>query len=168
MFSILILFVYCMRPLETAVENVHRLAYINGLVVPLPEYDQTTPWLQQFTQCANYDIQYFSKDCRMGVLKEYHRDACMGDFHTDATHPLVGEFLSTKGAGLYLLQSKINHSCVPNAHSIFPYTNDVVVLKRLASVQVGEEICIYYLSECQLERSRHSRQNVNKFVELTN
>lgn len=58
---------------------------------------------------------------------------------------------------MYILQSKINHSCVPNAQSTFPYSNDIVVLKAVAPIQEGDEICISYLDECQLERSRHSR-----------
>ncbi|XP_067642634.1 histone-lysine N-trimethyltransferase SMYD5 [Eurosta solidaginis] len=74
----------------------------------------------------------------------------------------AGEFLNTEGAGLYLLQSKINHSCVPNAQSTFPYSNDIVVLKAVAPIEVGDEICISYLDDCQLERSRHSRQKILK------
>ncbi|XP_037812103.1 SET and MYND domain-containing protein 5 [Lucilia sericata] len=74
----------------------------------------------------------------------------------------AGEFLNNEGSGLYLLQSKINHSCVPNAQSTFPYSNDIVVLKAIQPIQPGEEICISYLDECQLERSRHSRQKILK------
>lgn len=70
----------------------------------------------------------------------------------------AGEFLNNEGSGLYTLQSKINHSCIPNAQSSFPYSNDIVVLKAITSIQSGEEICISYLDDCQLERSRHSRQ----------
>lgn len=46
---------------------------------------------------------------------------------------------------------------MPNAQSTFPYSNDIVVLKAVAPIQAGDEICISYLDECQLERSRHSR-----------
>uniref|UniRef100_A0A1A9UIH0 Protein-lysine N-trimethyltransferase SMYD5 n=1 Tax=Glossina austeni TaxID=7395 RepID=A0A1A9UIH0_GLOAU len=74
----------------------------------------------------------------------------------------AGEFLNNEGTGLYLLQSKINHSCLPNAQVTFPYSNDIVVLKALQPIQVGEEICISYLDEGQLERSRHSRQKILK------
>lgn len=65
--------------------------------------------------------------------------------------------MNNEGSGLYILQSKINHSCEPNAQSTFPYSNDIVVLKAVAPIQQGDEICISYLDECQLERSRHSR-----------
>lgn len=73
---------------------------------------------------------------------------------------VAGEFLNNEGSGLYFLQSKINHSCVPNAESTFPYSNDIVVLKAIKAIQPGEEICISYIDECQLDRSRHSRQKV--------
>ncbi|XP_055924091.1 histone-lysine N-trimethyltransferase SMYD5 [Eupeodes corollae] len=74
----------------------------------------------------------------------------------------AGEFLNNEGSGLYQLQSKINHSCVPNAQSSFPYSNDIVVLKAISPIQPGDEICISYLDDCQLERSRHSRQKALK------
>lgn len=76
---------------------------------------------------------------------------------------VAGEFLNNEGSGLYLIQSKINHSCVPNAESTFPYSNDIVVLKAIKPIQPGEEICISYIDECQLDRSRHSRQKVYIF-----
>ncbi|KAH8421196.1 hypothetical protein KR009_006024, partial [Drosophila setifemur] len=78
----------------------------------------------------------------------------------DNLYTKMGEFLNNEGSGLYLLQSKINHSCVPNACSTFPYSNDIVVLKALSPILEGEEICISYLDDCQLERSRHSRHKV--------
>ncbi|XP_053969518.1 histone-lysine N-trimethyltransferase SMYD5 [Anastrepha ludens] len=300
---------HCMRPLETVTENVRRLSNNNALIVPLAEHDPTTPWLEQFKQCARCKVRYCSEDCRIEALNKYHRVACMGAFYADDTHPInmlnetwkkmhyppetgtimlivrlmamykqsnnkqqfleslksfqsvivnaeekiyhkmlgenfelqmeqlfvafcrafadeelaafttveafkalmgmigtnsqgiatsplaewvkkvsdlqlpeedkarleeyiddiyskvgefAGEFLNTEGAGLYILQSKINHSCVPNAQSTFPYSNDIVVLKALAPIEAGEEICISYLDECQLTRSRHSRQKILK------
>lgn len=70
----------------------------------------------------------------------------------------VGPFLNNEGSGLYILQSSVNHSCVPNAVVDFPYSNNTLVLKAIRDIKVGEEICTSYLDECQLERSRHSRQ----------
>lgn len=70
----------------------------------------------------------------------------------------VGSFLNNEGSGLYVLQSAVNHSCVPNAIVEFPYSNNVLVLKAIRDIQPEEEICISYLDECDLERSRHSRQ----------
>jgi hypothetical protein len=70
----------------------------------------------------------------------------------------VGEFLNNEGSGLYEIQSKINHSCLPNAEIKFPKSNHVVEVVALRDIQENEEICISYLDECQLQRSRHSRQ----------
>lgn len=71
---------------------------------------------------------------------------------------VVGSFLNSEGSGLYVLQSAVNHSCIPNAFAQFPYSNYILVLRASRNIQPGEEICISYLDECILERSRHSRQ----------
>ncbi|XP_053670061.1 histone-lysine N-trimethyltransferase SMYD5 [Anopheles nili] len=70
----------------------------------------------------------------------------------------VGSFLNNEGSALYIMQSKVNHSCAPNAESVFPYSNHVLALKATRDIEPGEEISISYLDECNLERSRHSRQ----------
>lgn len=70
----------------------------------------------------------------------------------------VAFFLNNEGSGLYVLQSSVNHSCVPNAVVEFPYSNNILVLKAIRDIHPEEEICISYLDECCLERSRHSRQ----------
>ncbi|KAJ8716760.1 hypothetical protein PYW07_003387 [Mythimna separata] len=69
-----------------------------------------------------------------------------------------GTFLNTEGSGLFQLQSSCNHNCAPNAESTFPYGNHRVQLKALKPILPGDEICISYLDECTLQRSRHSRQ----------
>lgn len=40
----------------------------------------------------------------------------------------------------------------------FPYSNSTLVITATRDILPGEEICIGYLDECELERSRHSRQ----------
>lgn len=70
----------------------------------------------------------------------------------------VGSFLNNEGSGLYIMQSKINHSCSPNAEITFPKGNHTLEIRAVKDINAGEEICISYLEECQLERSRHSRQ----------
>ncbi|XP_017886308.1 SET and MYND domain-containing protein 5 [Ceratina calcarata] len=72
----------------------------------------------------------------------------------------VSFFLNNEGSGLYVLQSSVNHSCVPNAVVEFPYSNNVLALKATRDIQPEEEICISYLGECCLERSRHSRWKI--------
>lgn len=73
--------------------------------------------------------------------------------------PVTGlQFINNEGSGLYSTQSKINHSCVPNAQATFPYSDHTLALTALTDIVAGEEIVISYLDECSLERSRHSRQ----------
>ncbi|KAI5646084.1 SET domain-containing protein [Phthorimaea operculella] len=69
-----------------------------------------------------------------------------------------GTFLNTEGSGLFPLQSACNHSCAPNAEATFPFGNHRVQLRATRVIHAGEEICISYLDECALQRSRHSRQ----------
>ncbi|XP_062619027.1 histone-lysine N-trimethyltransferase SMYD5-like [Saccostrea cucullata] len=73
-----------------------------------------------------------------------------------------GAFLDCEGSGLYLLQSTCNHSCQPNAEITFPYNNNIMSVVAKERITSGQEICIGYLSECDLSRSRHSRQKILK------
>lgn len=68
------------------------------------------------------------------------------------------QFLNNEGSALYSIESKANHSCVPNAQATFPHSNHVVQLIATRDISCGEEICISYLDDCLLSRSRHSRQ----------
>ncbi|XP_046622667.1 histone-lysine N-trimethyltransferase SMYD5 [Neodiprion virginianus] len=76
----------------------------------------------------------------------------------DDMEEVVGSFLNNEGSGLYKLQSAANHSCAPNAIVEFPYSNSTLVLKAVRDIRPEEEICISYLDDCALERSRYSRQ----------
>lgn len=58
---------------------------------------------------------------------------------------------------MYILQSKLNHSCAPNAEITFPHSNFTLAVKAKSDIKVGEEICISYIDDCTLSRSRHSR-----------
>lgn len=69
----------------------------------------------------------------------------------------AGGFLNNEGSGLYPLQSSCNHSCSPNAMPNFPYNNFHLVMTTVKDIAQGDEICVSYLDECSLERSRHSR-----------
>ncbi|XP_072932839.1 protein-lysine N-trimethyltransferase SMYD5 [Epargyreus clarus] len=69
-----------------------------------------------------------------------------------------GEFINTEGSGLFRLQSACNHSCDPNVEVCFPHGNHRLQLRALKPLMPGDEICISYLDECSLRRSRHSRQ----------
>jgi len=72
----------------------------------------------------------------------------------------TGDFLNNEGVALYSLQSCANHSCSPNAEITFQHNNFRLSLMALKDLEPDEEICISYLGECDLERSRHSRRKM--------
>ena len=69
-----------------------------------------------------------------------------------------GDFEDCEGSGLFKLQSSCNHSCEPNAQVSFPCNTYDLCLKALKHIKKNEEISISYLQNCELGRSRHSRQ----------
>lgn len=78
--------------------------------------------------------------------------------HTyDAIEAQSGSFLNNEGVALYTLQSSANHSCVPNAEPSFLHNCSRLSLVAVQEIKAGDEICISYLDECALGRSRHSR-----------
>ncbi|CAG0919945.1 unnamed protein product [Notodromas monacha] len=72
------------------------------------------------------------------------------------------EFINVEGSGLYEIHSRINHSCEPNAEVRFQLGCHTLTVVTLSDIRQGDEICISYLDECLLARSRHSRQKVMK------
>lgn len=74
------------------------------------------------------------------------------------------QFLNNEGSALYVTQSKINHSCVPNAVITFPTSDHTLSLLALSDIKAGDEITISYIDECSVDRSRHSRQKVSECV----
>ena len=72
----------------------------------------------------------------------------------------AGCFLNNEGSALYPLQSACNHSCTPNAMPGFPCDNFDLVMSATQDIAAGEQICVSYLDECALERSRHSRNKI--------
>ena len=68
-----------------------------------------------------------------------------------------GTFLNNEGVGLFSLQSSCNHSCLPNAEPSYLHNNSRLSLVALNDIKEGDEICISYLDECTLQRSKHSR-----------
>lgn len=57
--------------------------------------------------------------------------------------------LNSKGQGIFLLHSALNHSCSPNAMVINPSedTNARVIVKAIQPISKGEEVCICYIDE---------------------
>uniref|UniRef100_A0A1B0CIA3 SET domain-containing protein n=1 Tax=Lutzomyia longipalpis TaxID=7200 RepID=A0A1B0CIA3_LUTLO len=80
----------------------------------------------------------------------------------DKFEEFSGSFLDVEGSGLYVVQSKLNHSCLPNAEIKFPHSNHTLMIAAVKDIEPGEEICISYLSECLLNRSRHTRHKFLK------
>ncbi|KAI4457651.1 set and mynd domain-containing protein 5 [Holotrichia oblita] len=68
-----------------------------------------------------------------------------------------GSFLNNEGVALYCLQSACNHSCMPNAEATYLHNNSKLSLVALTDISAGDEICMSYLDECTLQRSRYSR-----------
>ncbi|GLH16614.1 hypothetical protein R5R35_003652 [Gryllus longicercus] len=78
----------------------------------------------------------------------------------DDVEEVMGSFLNNEGSALYALQSACNHSCEPNAAPNFPYSNFQLVMCAVRDIAAGEEICVSYLDDCALGRSRHSRHKI--------
>ncbi|XP_058119526.1 histone-lysine N-trimethyltransferase SMYD5 [Anopheles ziemanni] len=106
-------------------------------------------WVKNVSECAMDEKERTSVDQLI--------DELYGKMDT-----FVGSFLNNEGSALYARQSKINHSCSPNAETVFPQSNHVLALRATRDIHPGEEISISYLDECNLQRSRHSRQKILK------
>ncbi|XP_045109563.1 SET and MYND domain-containing protein 5-like [Portunus trituberculatus] len=107
----------------------------------------TSPLSRWVRNCDNLDL---SEEERKKLNK-------LIDNVYDQLEKEAGGFLNNEGSGLYPLQSSCNHSCNPNAMPTFPYNNFQLVMTAVRDISVGEEICVSYLDECNLGRSRHSR-----------
>ncbi|KAF4531436.1 hypothetical protein B566_EDAN004206 [Ephemera danica] len=86
-------------------------------------------------------------------------DAFIDKLYEDLEEETDG-FLNCEGSALYSLQSKCNHSCAPNAEICFLHANSRLTLRATRAIPEGEEVCISYLSPCDLTRSRHSRHKL--------
>jgi len=71
-----------------------------------------------------------------------------------------GEFIDCEGSGLFRIQSCLNHSCDANAEIQYRNNNSKLCVVATQTISPNEEITINYLSECDRNRSRHSRQRV--------
>ncbi|CAF3005973.1 unnamed protein product [Rotaria socialis] len=73
---------------------------------------------------------------------------------------ISGEFIDCEGSGLFKLQSCLNHSCDANAEIQYLHNNSTLSVVATRLISNNEEITINYLSECDRNRSRHSRQKL--------
>ncbi|PVD30036.1 hypothetical protein C0Q70_09297 [Pomacea canaliculata] len=107
-------------------------------------------------------ISKWVKNCESLVLSSEEKeqlDAFIDQLYIDLDQ-VSGAFLNCEGSGLYELQSACNHSCVPNAEISFLHGNHTLTLSCARDIEQGEEIFISYLDECDVDRSRHSRQKI--------
>lgn len=79
---------YCMRPLETAEENVRRLSSDQTLALPFLEFCPTTPIKQAFTRCPECGINYCSEMCRLEAFNKFHNVLCLGNQLNNLDNPL--------------------------------------------------------------------------------
>ncbi|XP_026819908.1 SET and MYND domain-containing protein 5 [Rhopalosiphum maidis] len=76
----------------------------------------------------------------------------------EAMEQVVGvDFLDNEGSALFQEHSSINHSCFPNAASVFD-GNHVLRLVAIRMIEPGDEINTSYIAPCELDHSRHTRQ----------
>lgn len=127
-------------------ESLLALLGTNGQGVGTSAISQ---WVQKTSELP---LPESERDCVEKFIDKLYEDL---DIHS-------GSFLNNEGIALYKLQSASNHSCVPNAEPAFVSNNSRLSLIALKDIEIGEEICISYLDECNLERSRHSRQKTLK------
>ncbi|CAL1291107.1 unnamed protein product [Larinioides sclopetarius] len=77
---------YCMRPLETAEENVRRLTGIPGLLLPYPECCATKK--DEYIECPYCEVSYCSYSCREQAWEQYHQVLCTSSLIGNTKHPL--------------------------------------------------------------------------------
>lgn len=76
---------YCMKPLETAEENVQRLAEDSSINLPhLKENCLTNK--EMHCACNQCGIEYCSNSCRNAALDTYHESLCVGS-PNEPSHP---------------------------------------------------------------------------------
>lgn len=75
-----------MKPLETAQENVRRLAFDKSIILPYPELDKFDGKAANLFACENCGTSYCSHECMSHAEKQYHNVVCQniqpgGKFH---------------------------------------------------------------------------------------
>lgn len=76
-----------MRPLESAQENIRRLA--EDSTINLPHLKQCcTTNRSLHCACVNCGIGYCSEDCRSQAYHLYHQSLCLGENHQNPSHPI--------------------------------------------------------------------------------
>lgn len=77
---------FCMRPLETAEENVRRLCADSDITLPYPECCQTDK--PSVVDCSHCDASYCCEACRQAAWLQYHQVLCRRSFTRNTDHPI--------------------------------------------------------------------------------
>lgn len=77
---------FCMKPLETAEENMRRLSGIQDICLPYPESDGTKK--DECADCPYCEVSYCSSLCRDQAWEQYHQLLCTSSLYGEAKHPL--------------------------------------------------------------------------------
>ncbi|PSN44796.1 SET and MYND domain-containing protein 5 [Blattella germanica] len=77
---------FCLRPLESAEENVRRLTRKKDLILPYPHCCPTNK--ETHTDCPSCGVQYCNTSCKDQAWNQYHRTLCLRSHLHNANHPL--------------------------------------------------------------------------------
>lgn len=77
---------YCMQPLETAEENVRRLAEDSSINLPYIKENCATK-KELHCACNQCGVEYCSNICRNLALDRFHESLCVGP-QNDPNHPI--------------------------------------------------------------------------------
>lgn len=75
-----------MRPLETAQENVRRLAENSSINLPHVKQCCSTN-KSAISVCDNCKIEYCSETCKYQAYHTYHQTLCLGENRKNPNHP---------------------------------------------------------------------------------
>lgn len=76
-----------MRPLESAQENIRRLAEDSSINLPYLKQCCTTN-RSSHCACVNCGIEYCCEDCRYQAYHLYHQTLCLGENRQNPNHPI--------------------------------------------------------------------------------
>nr|AEE61677.1 unknown [Dendroctonus ponderosae] len=78
---------HCLRPLETAEENVRRLTGNSSWVLPYPQCCTTKK--EDIIRCPDCSTEYCSENCKTLAFDEYHKTICSRTLDDRSAHPII-------------------------------------------------------------------------------
>lgn len=153
-----------LRPLESAEENVRRLAQDQSINLPFQEYCPTIPILNHFTKCPNCDTRYCSETCRLESFQKYHAALCLPQNINNIDHPL--NILNEVWKSMHYPPETGSITLIVRILAMIKQCNDLnsihAVLNDFQSIGVNHNLMIFHklLGE-------NFANNINKLYELT-